>query len=224
MQLAALGAVSACAPTKTPTQDDTGPRGDSPGGDSPHDSDTGTPWDEQRCESGEVFVPEECVTYPPAGEGPYYRDGIPERNELNVWEEEGVPLVVLLRITEHCVPIEGAKVELWHAGQAGLYDTESADYNGFGYQTTDLDGSVCFRTIRPPSYPGNPQDPESELVQQHIHIKVWVLGELRMNSQLQFADDPIEPPQSEGLRHELTDLGSGTYRLAQLIELNPPPA
>jgi protocatechuate 3,4-dioxygenase beta subunit len=229
VQLAALGLVSACKPD-TPAGDDSPPSGDSPGdspSDSPHDSavDTGTPWDEDFCEADAVEVPpEDCLVYPPAGEGPFYRDDIPERSYLNVWEQEGTKLIVLLRITELCVPIEGAKVELWHAGQDGVYDTESAEANGYGFQVTDLQGAVCFRTIRPPSYLSNPEDPESEKVQQHIHLKVWVDGELRANTQLQFADDPIVPPQSEGLRHDLEDVGREFWRLAEVIELSPAPA
>ena len=78
---------------------------------------------------------------------------------------------IVSQVTEiECVPLEGAKVEIWHCDAEGVYsgvsdpgfDTTAQKFLR-GYQVTNTDGQVSFITIYPGWYPGRTV---------HIHFKI----------------------------------------------------
>jgi hydroxyquinol 1,2-dioxygenase len=53
-------------------------------------------------------------------------------------------------------PIEGAEVDVWHSSPEGFYenqDPDQADMNLRGTFTTDRDGHINFRSVKPAGYP-----------------------------------------------------------------------
>src|SRR2546426_688299 len=67
-------------------------------------------------------------------------------------DEPGTPLSVSGRILDgHGRPIEGARLEIFHAADngnySGLYDDGVPKYNLRGHQFTDADGRYAFTTI-----------------------------------------------------------------------------
>jgi protocatechuate 3,4-dioxygenase beta subunit len=130
---------------------------------------------------------------PQQTEGPYFVDGMPNRSDIR--EESSSGLIqegIKLSLTIHvygidngsCVPIKGAKVDVWHANSTGVYSavaemgTSRSDYLR-GNQITDDNGSVKFTT----NYPG--WNPGRAI---HIHDKVRALNDLEWTSQIYFDD------------------------------------
>lgn len=92
----------------------------------------------------------------------------------------GLPVRLALRVVdETCTPIEGARVEIWHTRNSGLYsggptsmctsgDADALAHLYFrGGQTTDADGVVGFDTCLPGWYRGRAV---------HIHFQVFLDG------------------------------------------------
>jgi len=220
VQLASLGVLAACTKDEALPLDSSARTGDSgrATGDSGLDSaDTGDPID--ACDSSVFGDPGECERYPDDGEGPFYRDDIPERDSLNVWEEEGEELVVLIRMLQACVPVEGIKVEIWAASQDGPYDMTSEDANMYGYQTTNAEGIVCFKCVRPPPY-RDAGDDEGDWIQAHFHLKIWQGEEVRRVTQIRFADDPYRDGLApEEVMHEVEFVTDDLGRMTVDIEM-----
>ncbi|CAA9559487.1 MAG: Putative dioxygenase [uncultured Truepera sp.] len=107
----------------------------------------------------------------------------------------GVPLALTLRvfqIGESCTPLAGATVDVWHCDAQGDYSDVTDRTEGFdtvgqtwlrGYQVTDENGEVTFKTIYPGWYRGRAV---------HIHFKVRTSTSAGANyeftSQLYFDD------------------------------------
>ena len=116
-------------------------------------------------------------------EGPYFVDGMPNRSDIrpdtsNGSTQEGIPLRLVLRVYDvkdndgdrvgSCIPLNDAKVDIWHANSQGVYSgvqDAGTGQNNFlrGYQMTDENGTVQFTTIYPGWYEGRAI---------HIHVKV----------------------------------------------------
>ena len=115
-------------------------------------------------------------------EGPFYREGAPERSDISI-EGEG-PLLTLVGqvVGWDCNPIEGAWIDFWHCDSSGAYDNTSADYRFRGYQFADDKGEWSLTSNVPAQYPGRPK---------HLHVKVQ--GEISdiLTTQLYFPDDPL---------------------------------
>jgi protocatechuate 3,4-dioxygenase beta subunit len=134
---------------------------------------------------------------PQQTEGPYFVDGMPNRSDIrsdtsNDVKEKGVKLSLIVHIygidNGSCVPIKGAKVDVWHANSQGIYSavTEmgTSDNNFLrGYQITDNNGTAKFTTIYPGWYQGR---------SIHIHDKVRTFeasgNNLEWTSQIYFND------------------------------------
>jgi protocatechuate 3,4-dioxygenase beta subunit len=96
-------------------------------------------------------------------EGPYFVDAMPDRSNItsdtsNGSAEQGIPLRLMIHVygvtDGACVPIEGAKVDIWHANSQGIYsgvkDMGTSENNFLrGYQMTDKNGTVQFDTVYP---------------------------------------------------------------------------
>jgi protocatechuate 3,4-dioxygenase beta subunit len=114
---------------------------------------------------------------PQQTEGPYFVDGMPNRSDIrsdtsNGSVEQGIPLRLIIHVYDvdngSCVPLRGAKVDIWHANSQGIYsaikDMGTTEKNFLrGYQMTDNNGTVQFTTIYPGWYEGRAI---------HIHDKV----------------------------------------------------
>ncbi len=116
-------------------------------------------------------------------EGPYFVDNMPNRSDIRSEPsdgslQEGIPLHIAFHVynvtsnnangENTCIPLGGAKVDLWHANPQGVYSgVDQAGTGGLeylrGYQTTDENGTVMFDTVYPGWYEGRAI---------HIHLKV----------------------------------------------------
>jgi protocatechuate 3,4-dioxygenase beta subunit len=120
-----------------------------------------------------------CVVRPEVTEGPYYVDEELNRSDIRSDPTSGVAKQgALLALTFNvsqiseagCIPLEGAKVEIWHCDADGVYsDVSDPGFNTEGqkflrgYQVTDANGQATFLTIYPGWYSGRTI---------HIHFKV----------------------------------------------------
>ncbi len=99
----------------------------------------------------------------------------------------GEPMFVQCRVTGiDGAPIAGGVIDVWHADDAGFYDSQKPGYASAGPSLrarfiTDGDGRFSFRTILPCSYPVPTDGPVGELIRAagrhamrpaHIHFLV----------------------------------------------------
>jgi protocatechuate 3,4-dioxygenase beta subunit len=103
---------------------------------------------------------------------------------------KGEPLLVTGRVTDtEGSPIVGASVDVWQANDEGYYDVQQKglqpEMNLRGIFTTDVDGSYCFRSVRPKFYPIPDDGPAGKLLRAmgrhpfrpaHIHFIVAAGG------------------------------------------------
>ncbi len=100
----------------------------------------------------------DCTPTEPDALGPFYKPDAPVRSHVG----KGYVLTGTVRSAADCVPVPGAKIEIWMAGPGGEY----AD----AYRATlfsDSSGSYRLESHIPPPYYGRPQ---------HIHILVSAAG------------------------------------------------
>ena len=109
-------------------------------------------------------------------EGPYYRQGSPERTSLLEPGMAGTKLVVTgYVLTPDCRPVARAWVDFWQADAQGAYD--NAGYRLRGHQFTDAEGRFRLETVVPGEYPGRTP---------HIHVKVQAPNGPVLTSQVYF--------------------------------------
>ena len=139
-----------------------------------------------------------CIVSPEQTEGPYFVDEKLNRSDIRTDPSDGivdgVPLQLTLRVSgvenDHCMPISGAIVDIWHCDALGVYsDVTDRSFDTVGkkflrgYQVTDNNGTVKFTTIYPGWYQGRTV---------HIHFKVRTAAALvpsyEFTSQLYFDD------------------------------------
>jgi catechol 1,2-dioxygenase len=99
-------------------------------------------------------------------------------------------------------PIVGAEIDIWHSSPVGLYenqDPDQADMNLRGKFTTDADGRVWFRSVKPAGYPIPTDGVVGRLLQAqdrhpfrpaHVHALVFKEGFKTLTSQV-YADDDV---------------------------------
>ena len=99
-------------------------------------------------------------------------------------------------------PVAGAEVDVWHTSAEGLYenqDVEQPDMNLRGTFTTDLQGHIAFRSVKPAGYPVPVSGPVGDLLRAqhrhnmrpaHIHFLIWKEGYKTQFSQVYSMDDP----------------------------------
>ena len=129
-------------------------------------------------------------------EGPYWVEENLNRSDIRTDPSDGsIRPGVLLNLKVNvvnqsgstCVPLAGAKVDIWHCDAGGVYSDEAANNSKGkkflrGYQTTDERGRVQFVTVYPGWYPGRAV---------HIHFKIRGAPEgkrVAFSSQLYFDD------------------------------------
>jgi len=114
--------------------------------------------------------------------GPFYKRAAPSVAELRGSGDKGLPLSVTGRVFDtRGEAIEGAKIEIWQADDAGLYDLDGYRYRAS--LTADKAGAYGFGSIMPGHYPAR--------VCQHIHYLVTAPGCKALTTQLYFGTDPV---------------------------------
>lgn len=95
-------------------------------------------------------------------EGPYYKNGSPEKVNFYGKNISGNKFTLTgYVLNTKCQPITHAWVAFWQANANGQYDNEG--YTLRGYQYTDSNGKYTLSTVVPGMYPGRTP---------HIHVKV----------------------------------------------------
>src|SRR4051794_26063859 len=127
-------------------------------------------------------------------------------------------------------PVVGAEVDIWHSSPEGFYENQDplqADMNLRGKFTTDRNGHISFRSVKPAGYPIPVDGPVGELLRAqgrhnmrpaHLHFLATKEGFKDLVSQLYAPDD----------KHIENDVQFGVPRhlIANYVlhESEPPPA
>lgn len=129
----------------------------------------------------------------------------------------GVPMFVKARFTDTADrPVAGAEVDVWQSNDEGFYenqDEKQADMNLRGKFTSDADGMVYFRSIKPLGYPIPTEGPVGRLLRAqerhpfrpaHLHFLAAKPGHKTLISQIYASDDPrIETDAQFGVTRAL---------------------
>ena len=115
----------------------------------------------------------------------------------------GVPIFVKTWVHDHTgKAVSGALVDVWQASDEGFYENQDpgqANMNLRGQFTTDAQGMVSFRSIKPAGYPIPLQGPVGELLRAqgrhnlrpaHIHFMIYKSGFKTQFAQVYSSDDP----------------------------------
>lgn len=138
--------------------------------------------------------------------GPFWRmhsPGVSNGGSIIRSDTPGPTMFVSFRIEDQQGrPIEGAEVDIWHSSPVGLYenqDAEQADYNLRGKFTTDADGRLWFRSVKPAGYPIPTDGVVGRLLRAqnrhpfrpaHVHALAFKEGYKTLISQIYADDDP----------------------------------
>jgi len=168
-----------------------------------------------------------CAATPEETIGPYFVDERLNRPDLAGGTTrrgvvDGLPLGLAISVYEvrgaACAPLSGAQVDVWHADALGVYSDEAGlGTRGQtflrGYQVTDEEGAVRFRSIYPGWYSGRTV---------HVHVLVRVFDgsgstALQLATQMYFDDATTDevlaaaPYESRG-RRDRTNSTDALYR------------
>lgn len=115
----------------------------------------------------------------------------------------GVPIFVgALVVDSHGNPVADARVDVWHTSSEGFYENQDPgqeDMNLRGTFTTDFEGRIAFRSIKPAGYPIPLSGPVGALLRAqgrhnmrpaHIHFMIQKPGFKTQFSQVYSSDDP----------------------------------
>ena len=126
--------------------------------------------------------------------GPFYvgeHKQMPHGTDITPHNVTGEKMFVQGRVSDLTgKPLAGVPVDVWHADDAGFYDSQKPSYAVEGPSsrarfTTDNDGRFFFRTILPCSYPIPTDGPVGEMIVQtrrhpmrpaHVHFLVNAKG------------------------------------------------
>ncbi len=138
--------------------------------------------------------------------GPFWRSGAPRmRNGESIVRSPtpGPPMFFRGRILDPSGrPVAGARIDVWHASPAGLYENQDptqAEWNLRGTFESDDNGEFSYRSVKPAGYPVPMGGPTGALltVQKrhpfrpaHLHSLIYKPGFKTMTSQIYSADDP----------------------------------
>jgi catechol 1,2-dioxygenase len=138
--------------------------------------------------------------------GPFWRMSSPRvENGSSIIRSDtpGPTMFVQMRvINREGQPIAGAEIDIWHSSPVGLYenqDPDQADMNLRGKFTTDADGRIWFRSVKPAGYPIPTDGVVGRLLKAqnrhpfrpaHVHALVFKDGYKTLTSQIYADDDP----------------------------------
>lgn len=146
---------------------------------------------ERTAEAG-LLNSDVCLLTPEVTEGPFYFDPKLVRSDITDGKQ-GVLITLLLQTVDaHCMPLSGARVDIWHCDASGVYSNYpgqgdnsehqiSTEGQSFlrGTQLADQRGVVRFQSIYPGWYPGRTT---------HIHFKVFMDSKNVLTGQIFFPD------------------------------------
>jgi hydroxyquinol 1,2-dioxygenase len=132
-------------------------------------------------------------------------------------------------------PIEGAEVDIWQSSPEGFYENQDplqADMNLRGKFTTNKDGHIGFRSVKPAGYPIPIDGPVGELLRAqgrhnmrpaHLHFLAYKPGFKTLISQLYVPDDEhIETDVQFGVtRHLIGDYIRHMEACARAADVKP---
>ena len=131
--------------------------------------------------------PDGCILIPSETAGPFPLYSVytnPNMVRSDVTEGlPGLPLyleLTVVNINVDCMPIENARVYIWHCDKDGNYSGYNANQGTTfmrGIQFTNASGVAGFTTIYPGWYPGRIT---------HIHLQIYVSDVLAITTQLAF--------------------------------------
>jgi hydroxyquinol 1,2-dioxygenase len=138
--------------------------------------------------------------------GPFWRaDSPPTENGASIVRSPtpGEPIFVTAWIRDQAGrPVAGAEVDVWHSSTEGYYENQDpaqADMNLRGKFTSDADGRIAFRSIKPAGYPIPVDGPVGDLLRAqkranmrpaHLHFLIYKPGFKTHISQVYTDDDP----------------------------------
>src|SRR5258708_28359423 len=103
--------------------------------------------------------------------GPFWRPDpprLPNGATLVRSPTPGIPMFVNAWVKDRDgKPVEGADVDIWHSSTEGYYENQDpvqADMNLRGTFTTDAEGHISFRSIKPSGYPIPVDGPTGDLL------------------------------------------------------------
>jgi protocatechuate 3,4-dioxygenase beta subunit len=143
-----------------------------------------------------------CGLTPPQVEGPFYpgEAKFTPVNDLTILPGATqraigqVAYVTGLVQDQHCLPLDGATVEIWQACASGRYNNVKDDnpapldphFRYWGEAISNHRGEYEFKTIIPGAYPNDPTWTRPA----HIHFKVTKKGYRELITQMYFKGDP----------------------------------
>ena len=138
--------------------------------------------------------------------GPFWRmdsPATPNGGSIVRSTTPGVPIFVNAWVRDaEGKPVAGAEIDVWHTSAEGFYENQDpaqADMNLRGKLTTDSDGHIAFRSVKPAGYPIPLSGPVGELLRAqgrhnmrpaHIHFMIYKPGFKTQFSQVYSSDDP----------------------------------
>ena len=138
--------------------------------------------------------------------GPFWRAGSPRtENGASIVRSPtpGAPMFVTAYVRDLAgKPVADAEVDVWHTSGEGIYenqDPQQADMNLRGKFTTDAEGKISFRSLKPIGYPIPINGPVGDLLREqgrhnlrpaHIHFLIFKPGYKTQFSQVYSSDDP----------------------------------
>lgn len=184
--------------------------------------------------------------------GPFWRLNSPRvENDGSIIRSDtpGEPMLVTFTLTQaDGTPIQGAEVDIWHSSPVGLYenqDPSQADMNLRGKFTSDDNGQIRFRSVRPAGYPIPTDGVVGRLLEAqnrhpyrpaHVHALAFKPGFKTLITQIYADDDPrLESDVQFGVtrattghfvRHdaphpEKPELGAPWYSLDHRLVMEP---
>jgi hydroxyquinol 1,2-dioxygenase len=133
-------------------------------------------------------------------------------------------------------PIADAEVDVWQSSPEGFYENQDplqADMNLRGKFTTDANGHIGFRTVKPAGYPIPIDGPVGELLRAqgrhnmrpaHLHFLAFKAGFKTLVSQLYLPDDKnLETDVQFGVtRHLIGNFIRHDEATAPAADVKPP--
>lgn len=136
---------------------------------------------------GRAFGGTELLETPSDDEGPFYREGAPERVDARWKASTTYPLALsgVVR-AEDGKPLEGIVLDLWHADSAGAYDMRTKEFRHRAKLKTDAAGRWRFETNLPGQYGYG----DGRKRPRHVHVKLSGEGVHELTTQMYFQVRP----------------------------------
>jgi hydroxyquinol 1,2-dioxygenase len=175
--------------------------------------------------------------------GPFWREGAPRvasGGSIVRSPTPGEPLRVTAQVRDlQGRAVTGADVDVWQASGDGFYENQDpaqAEMNLRGRFTTDGEGRIAFRTVKPIGYPIPVSGPVGALLRAagrhnlrpaHLHFLIDAPGFKTQFAQLYLHDDPhLDSDVQFGVTHALVgrcerDAAAGEWAIDHTFVIEP---